>query len=149
LRLARWRTKFLSNLTQIQRQFPGFKSLQPALKMAIAIDWLPGRKLYAAALKPLKICRPGQLSVQPWRRNLQHVRPSGYRILYIKNRTDFAAELRAIFMRDPVRLVDKNPQHARLAGPTQLNFNYLNAQRCRYAVSDRAYVIKVNCHKNQ
>jgi hypothetical protein len=52
-------------------------------------------------------------------------------------------------MRDPVRLVDKNPQHACFAGATQLNFNYLNAQRCRYAVSDGAYVIKVNCHKNQ
>jgi hypothetical protein len=50
---------------------------------------------------------------------------------------------------DPVRLVDKDSQHAGFAAPTQLNLYHLEPLRGRHAFDNRPHLIEVNRHKNK
>ncbi len=96
---------------------------QPAFKMPITVYRLFRSQLDTAALKSLKITGLDQLAIQPWRRNLQHIRSAGYCILYIQYRAHLPAEVCAIFMRYAARLINENPQHARLASAAQLDLH--------------------------
>src|SRR5438105_14164006 len=51
-------------------------------------------------------------------------------------------------MRYAAWLINKNPQHARLASAAQLDFHNFHTQRSSHALRNRMYLIQVNCHKN-
>ncbi len=77
---------------------------QTPLPMAIVCDGFLGLYLQQAPLKPFKIFPPGELAVKPWRTRLQSVLPVGDQIFHVEQRSKIAAELGAIFVREPGEL---------------------------------------------
>jgi hypothetical protein len=51
-------------------------------------------------------------------------------------------------MRDSIRLIDEDPQHARFASAAQLNLHHLEPGGRCHPSHDRVYLIQINCHKN-
>src|SRR5262249_33737172 len=72
----------------------------------------------------------------------------GNRVFYIQDRANLAAQTRAIRMRHSAWLVDKDPQHARLASAPQLDLYHFETQGSRHTLRYCAYVIQINCHRN-
>src|ERR1700704_5191967 len=103
----------------------------------------------------LKIRRLRQLSIQPRRRNLQHIRSTRKRIFNVDDRAELPAELRAILVRHAVgairrgqrsRPVDKYPQRAVLARPGHFHFDYFQPARARHTLGNLPDLIQIKRH---
>src|SRR5581483_3093613 len=106
---------------ELQRDAPVAKAFDSAFEVTIAVDRLPRRYLGQMSSEALEICCTGQPSIQSRRRNFQQVRAARHNILDVENSADVPAQICAIFVRDALRFVDGDTQHARLAAAAKLH----------------------------
>src|SRR5512138_1421413 len=95
--------------------------------MLISVHRPSGGHLDPTSCKTLEVDSPRQWAIQARGRNLQQVRTPGDRVLYVEDDSHLAAQVGAVFVRHPARLVNRNAQHPALASATHLDFDYLES----------------------
>src|SRR5437588_12125388 len=136
----------LTPYPQLQRDATVTEALQPPLEMAIAIYRFARGQFHATPGKALVVRGTKQFAVQPGRGNFQQVRASRNRILHIQDGTHFPAEVGAILVRDPTRLVNGDAQHATAATTTKFNFDDLQPAGGCYPLCNLAHFLVLKCH---
>src|SRR5437588_9916665 len=136
----------LTPYPQLQRDATVSEALQPPLEMAIAIYRFARGQFHATPGKALVVRGTKQSAVQPGRGNFQQVRASRNRILHIQDGTHFPAEVCAILVRDPTRLVTGDPPHATAPATTEFNLDDLQPAGAWYALSNLPHFVVVKCH---
>src|SRR6516164_1341439 len=121
---------------QLEAETTVVKRLQASLKMPVAIDRNARHKLHPTAGEALEVGRLGQLPIQPRRRHFQGVGTTRHGIFDIKDRSHFAAEVRAIVVSHSPRFVDVDAQHAGLSATAQLHLDHFQTAGLRYPLGD-------------
>src|ERR1700733_2170093 len=149
------RTCLLSRSPPFQSQPPVVKTLQPPFEMLVSVDRIPRLQLHFAAHEALVVGWPQQFAIQPRRRNLQQIRVARNYVLYIEDRPDLPAQVRAILVSHAARLVgaglgdfiNHDAKHARLAPAAQFDFNHLQTAAGGHSLHNRAHLIDLKSHE--
>src|SRR5262249_31701394 len=128
-------------------QFAAIKAREPAFEEAVVIHRLPGYKPQLAAGEALKVGCTTQLTVEPGRRDFQRVGATRHRVFNIENSANFTAQVGAVLVRHPARLINENAQGTKLTAAPHLQFDQFQAQRISHSPGNLLNVLETPSHR--